>query len=172
MSLSRFDNPHGLDDAHTRSAIDVNLHELKLGSLEIESKTDTSTSFICCLYRIMIPGYPFSPLILSQVLSPPLICHHLYGIPIRMTSYCPHVHTSQLLIIRSLPFENSAHSSLHSLNWLKITLRIQYKILTLITYKSLQYNKPSPIFDLLTIQPTRSTRSSAVVTLQTPYKSF
>ena len=37
-----------------------------------------------------------------------------------------------------------------------------------ITYKSLQYNKPSSISDLLTIQPTRSTRSSAVVTLQRP----
>ena len=45
--------------------------------------------------------------------------------------------------------------------------RIQYKILSL-TYKSLRYNKPSSISDLLTIQPTRSTRSSAVVTLQRP----
>ena len=50
---------------------------------------------------------------------------------------------------------------------LKITQRIQYKILSL-TYKSLQYNKPSSISDLLTVQPTRSTRSSAVVTLQRP----
>ena len=44
---------------------------------------------------------------------------------------------------------------------------LQYKILS-VTYKSLQYNKPSSISDLLTIQPTRSTRSSAVVTLQRP----
>ena len=56
---------------------------------------------------------------------------------------------------------------LKSLHSLKITQRIQYKILSL-TYKSLQYNKPSSISDLLTIQPTRSTRSSAVVTLQRP----
>ena len=56
---------------------------------------------------------------------------------------------------------------LKSLHWLKITQRIQYNILSL-TYKSLQYNKPSSISDLLTIQPTRSTRSSAVVTLQRP----
>ena len=56
---------------------------------------------------------------------------------------------------------------LKSLHWLKITQRIHYKILSL-TYKSLQYNKPSSISDLLTIQPTRSTRSSAVVTLQRP----
>ena len=47
---------------------------------------------------------------------------------------------------------------LKSLHWLKIMQRIQYKILSL-TYKSLQYNKPSSISDLLTIQPTRSTCS-------------
>ena len=56
---------------------------------------------------------------------------------------------------------------LKSLHWLKITHGTQYKILSL-TYKSLQYNKPSSISDLLTIHPTRSTRSSAVVTLQRP----
>ena len=56
---------------------------------------------------------------------------------------------------------------LKSLHWLKITQRIQYKILSL-TYKSLQYNKPSSISDLLTIQSTRSTHSSAFVTLQRP----
>ena len=53
-------------------------------------------------------------------------------------------------------------------HWLKIMQRIQYKILSL-TYKSRQYNKPSSISDILTIQPTRSTRSSAVVTLQGPF---
>ena len=56
---------------------------------------------------------------------------------------------------------------LKSLHWLKITQRIQYKILSL-TFKSLQNNKPSSISDLLTIQPTCSTRSSAVVTLHRP----
>ena len=39
---------------------------------------------------------------------------------------------------------------LKSLHWLKITQRIQYKILSL-TYKSLQYNKPSFISDLFPI---------------------
>ena len=59
---------------------------------------------------------------------------------------------------------------LKSLHWLKITQHIQYKILSL-TYKSLQYNKPSSISDLLTIHPTRSTRSSAIVILQRPSNS-
>ena len=44
---------------------------------------------------------------------------------------------------------------LKSLHWLKITQRKQYKILSL-TYKSLQYNKPSSISDLLTIHATNS----------------
>mgnify|MGYP003531577293 CR=1 FL=1 len=56
---------------------------------------------------------------------------------------------------------------LKSLHWLKITQRIQYKIISL-TYKSLQFKQPSSILDLLKIQPTHSTRSSAVVTLQRP----
>ena len=37
-----------------------------------------------------------------------------------------------------------------------------------LTYKSLQFKQPSSILDLLKIQPTHSTRSSAVVTLQRP----
>ena len=60
---------------------------------------------------------------------------------------------------------------LKSLHWLKIEQRIQYKILSL-TYKSLQYNKPSSISDLLTIQPTRSTRSSASCHSPTPFQSL
>ena len=56
---------------------------------------------------------------------------------------------------------------LKSLHWLKITERIHYKILSL-TYKSLQYNQPTSLSSLLTIQKARSTRSSAVVTLLRP----
>ena len=62
---------------------------------------------------------------------------------------------------------NYSSSQITSLAQNYATHSLQYKILSL-TYKSLQYNKPSSISDLLTIQPTRSTRSSAVVTLQRP----
>ena len=77
---------------------------------------------------------------------------------------------STLLLVLSQKLQNSITLLLisnHFTSWLKITQRIQYKILSL-TYKSLQYNKPSSISDLLTIQPTRSTHPSAVVTLQRP----
>ena len=60
---------------------------------------------------------------------------------------------------------------LKSLHWLKITQRIQYKILSL-TYKSLQYNKPSSISDLLTIQPTRSNPLICSCHSPTPFKSL
>ena len=56
---------------------------------------------------------------------------------------------------------------LHSLHWLKITERIEYKILSL-TYKVLTTAQPSYLHHLITVQPHRSTRSSSVVTLSHP----
>ena len=69
--------------------------------------------------------------------------------------------------VTKTPKYNHITPHLKSLHWLKITQRIQYKILSL-TYTSLQFKQPSSILDLLKIQPTHSTRSSAVVTLQRP----
>ena len=56
---------------------------------------------------------------------------------------------------------------LKSLHWLKITERIQYKILSL-TYSALQFNQPSYLRTLLTIQNKINTRSSSSVTLVRP----
>ena len=56
---------------------------------------------------------------------------------------------------------------LKSLHWLKIPERIHFKVLSL-TYNSLQYSQPRYLRDLFTIQPTRSTRSSSVLTLSRP----
>ena len=53
------------------------------------------------------------------------------------------------------------------IHWLKINQRIQYKICSL-TYKSLPNHQPSTLRDLLTVQQTRSIRSSDVVILQRP----
>jgi len=59
---------------------------------------------------------------------------------------------------------------LHSLHWLKITERIEYKILSL-TYKVLTTAQPSYQHHLITIQPHCSTHSSSVVTLSRPPSS-
>ena len=56
---------------------------------------------------------------------------------------------------------------LRSFHWLKIDQRIQYKVLSL-TYKTLQSQKPSYLYNLLNIQTNTSTRSSTSVTLQRP----
>ena len=56
---------------------------------------------------------------------------------------------------------------LKSLHWLKIERRIQYKLLS-ITYKILQSNKPSYLYNLLNVQCNSVTRSSDSVTLQRP----
>ena len=66
----------------------------------------------------------------------------------------------------------SSHTTpiLRSLHWLKITKRIEYKLLSL-TYKVLTTNQPSYLHNLITVQPPRSTRSSSLVTLAHPSTS-
>ena len=56
---------------------------------------------------------------------------------------------------------------LKSLHWLKITERIQYKIISL-TYNTLHFSQPAYLQKLITPQPPRSTRSSSNLTLSRP----
>ena len=56
---------------------------------------------------------------------------------------------------------------LKSLHWLKINERIEYKLLSL-TYKALTTAQPTYLHSLISVQPTRATRSSSVVTLSRP----
>jgi len=54
-----------------------------------------------------------------------------------------------------------------SLHWLKITERIEYKVLSL-TYKVLTTTQPSCLHHLISVQPPRSTCSSSLVTITLP----
>ena len=56
---------------------------------------------------------------------------------------------------------------LHSLHWLKITERIEYKLLSL-TYKVLTTTQPPYLHNLISVQPPRNTRSSYHVTFARP----
>jgi hypothetical protein len=56
---------------------------------------------------------------------------------------------------------------LKSLHWLKINQRIQYKIISL-THKTLHSGHPSYLRSLLHLKPSRSTRSSFLITLDRP----
>ena len=59
---------------------------------------------------------------------------------------------------------------LRSLHWLRITERIEYKLLSL-TYKVLTTTQPPYFHNLISTQRPRSTRSSSVVTLARPPSS-
>jgi len=56
---------------------------------------------------------------------------------------------------------------IHSLHWLKITERIEYKFLSL-TYKVLTTTQPPYLHNVISVQPPRNTRSSHHVTLARP----
>jgi len=56
---------------------------------------------------------------------------------------------------------------LKSLHWLKVNERIEYKILSL-TFKLLYTAQPPYLYNLISLQPPRNTRSSSVVTLARP----
>jgi len=60
--------------------------------------------------------------------------------------------------------------NLCSLHWLRITERIEYKLLSL-TYKVLTNIQPPYIHNLISLQPPWSTRSSSAVTLGLPLAS-
>ena len=59
---------------------------------------------------------------------------------------------------------------LRSLHWLRITERIEYKLLSL-TYKVLTTTQPRYLHKLISTQRPRSTRSSSVVTVARPPSS-
>ena len=57
--------------------------------------------------------------------------------------------------------------ALKSLHWLKVQERIHYKIISL-TYNALQHQQPTYLYNRLSFQPSRSTRSADIVTLNRP----
>ena len=68
------------------------------------------------------------------------------------------------------PKSNYITPIFRSLHWLKITERIECKLLSL-TYKVLTTTQPSYLHNLITLQPPRSTRSSSLVKLARPSTS-
>ena len=87
----------------------------------------------------------------------------------------PACHLNRLQLIQNAaaraifncPKHQSVSPLLKSLHWLKIQERIHYKVLS-ITYTALQFQQPTYIHSLLSIQPSRNTRSSDFVTLNRP----
>ena len=71
------------------------------------------------------------------------------------------------LVLLLLLSSSNADHILRSLHWLKVQERIEYKVIST-TYRLLQSSSPRYLRDLITVQPSRSTRSSTLVTVLQP----
>ena len=92
-------------------------------------------------------------------------CNSLYqGLPQVNLIRLQHIQNSLARAVVSAPKFSHVTPLLRSLHWLKIPQRIEYKLCS-ITLKTLQSSKPIYLRNLITIQPQRSTRSSAFLTL-------
>ena len=98
-------------------------------------------------------------------------CHSLYhNLPKSQITRLQQTQNSLARAVVNAPKSSHITPILRSLHWLKITERIQYKLLSL-THKVLTTTKPSFLHNLITVQPPRSTRSSSLVTLARPSTS-
>ena len=101
-----------------------------------------------------------------RILLPAVSATELEFVSIHMCSIsCPVLPTPSA-------FDNLFEVSLScaSLDWPRITEHVEYKLLSL-TYKVLTTIQPSYLHNLISVQSTRSTRSSALVTLTRPSTS-
>ena len=90
-------------------------------------------------------------------------CNSLYhNLPKSQITRLQQIQNSLARAIVKAPKSSHITPILRSLHWLKITERIEYKLLSL-TYKVFTTTRPSYLHNLITVQPPRSTRSSSLV---------
>ena len=98
-------------------------------------------------------------------------CNSLYyNLPNTQLNRLQHIQNSLARAVVRAPKCSHINAALKSLHWLKVKQRIDCKILSL-TYKVLTTTQPSYLYNLISVQPRRSTRSSDVVTLSRPPSS-
>jgi len=102
------------------------------------------------------------------VLSKLDYCNSLYyNLPNTQVNRLQHIQNSLARAVVRAPMSSHINPALKSLHGLKIRQRIDYKILSL-AYKVHTITQPSYLYNLIPVQPHRSTRSSDVVTLSRP----
>ena len=95
-------------------------------------------------------------------------CNSLYyNLPKSQLNRLQHIQNSLARAVVRAPKFSHTTPILKSLHWLKINERIEYKILSL-TFKLLYTAQPPYLYNLISLQPQRNTRSSSVVTLARP----
>jgi hypothetical protein len=91
----------------------------------------------------------------------------LLNLPSAQTNRLQLVLNSAARAVTKTPKFHHITPILKSLHWLNINERIQYKVLSL-TYKTLNSSRPAYLHTLVTVNHSRSTRSSSLVTLNRP----
>ena len=92
-------------------------------------------------------------------------CNNLYhNLPKCQITRLQQIQNSLARAVVKAPKFSHTTPVLRSLHWLKITERIEYKLLSL-TYKVLTTTQPSYLYNLIAVQPPGRTRSSSLVTL-------
>ena len=95
-------------------------------------------------------------------------CNSLYyNLPKSQLNRLQHIQNSLARAVVRAPKFSHTTPILKFLHWLKINERIEYKILSL-TFKLLYTAQPLYLYNLISLQPPRNTRSSSVVTLARP----
>ena len=95
-------------------------------------------------------------------------CNSLYhNLPKFQITRLQQIQNSLAPAVVKAPKSSHITSIIRSLHWLKINEHIEYKLLSL-TYKVRTTTQPSYLYNLITVQPPRSTRSSSLVTLARP----
>ena len=126
-------------------------------------------SVVCCC-----SGYVLKPLFFIAGSYPALIylwrslillCYH--SLFKSQLNRLQHIQNALARAVVAAPRSSNPDHIVKSLHWLKVQERIHYKIIS-ITYKLLQSSSPHYLRELITIQPSRSTRSSSLVTLLYP----
>ena len=89
-------------------------------------------------------------------------CNSLYhNLPKSQITRLQQIQNSLARAVVKAPKSSHITPILRTLHWLKISERIEYKLLSL-TYKVLTTTQPSYLHNLITVQPPRSTRSSSL----------
>jgi len=109
----------------------------------------------------------FFPVLFTPSLTTATLYHNL---PKSQITRLQQIQNSLARAVVKAPKSSRITPILRSLHWLKITERIEYKLLSL-TYEVLTTTQPSYLHNLITVQPPRSTRSSSLVTLARPSTS-
>ena len=95
-------------------------------------------------------------------------CNSLYyNLPKSQITRLQQIQNSLARVVVKTPKCCNITPILHSLHWLKVTERIEHKLLSL-TYKVLTTTQPPYLHNLISVQPPRNTRPSYHVTLARP----